>query len=101
MGSQEPFVPNGSKVTFPPSLYQRNGRDISEAIDSRTVAGEKMNGIDEEVHGLANSMVDRLNWARSQEPFVPNGSKVTFPPSLYQRHTNTNHHSKDIANKEV
>ena len=100
--SQEPFIPNGSKVgTFPSSLYQqrRNYRDISEAIGSQTVAGEKVDGIDAEVHGLANSMVDRINWNRSQEPFVPNGSKVTFPSSLYQ--SNQNKHANDIANKEV
>jgi hypothetical protein len=85
--SQEPFVPNGSQVTFPASFYQtqRNGKDISEK------------NIDAEVHGLANSMVDRINWNRSQEPFVPNGSQMTFPaaPSLYQ------HDKHDIANKEV
>lgn len=89
--SQEPFVPNGSQVTFPPapSLYQRrrNGRDISEK------------NIDAEVHGLANSMVDRINWNRSQEPFVPNGSQVTFPPapSLYQRQRN----GRDISEKNI
>jgi len=44
-------------------------------------------------------MVDRINWNRSQEPFVPNGSKVTFPSSLYQSHANK--HTHDIANKEV
>ena len=44
-------------------------------------------------------MVDRINWNRSQEPFVPNGSKVTFPASLYQHHANK--HTNDIANKEV
>merc|ERR1719183_1479046 len=44
-------------------------------------------------------MVDRINWSRSREPFVPNGSKVTFPSSLYQEHTNQ--HTRDIANKEV
>jgi phage tail protein X len=69
--SQEPFIPNGSQVTFPaPAAFyqrQRNGRDISEK------------NIDVEVHGLANSMVDRINWNRSQEPFIPNGSQVTFP----------------------
>jgi len=99
--SQEPFIPNGSKVTFPSSLYQhrRNNRDISEALGSQTVAGEKVDGIDAEVHGLANSMVDRINWNRSQEPFIPNGSKITFPSSLYQQHVNQ--HAKDIANKEV
>merc|ERR1711934_862352 len=97
--SQEPFIPNGSKVTFPSSLYQhrRNNRDISEAIGSQTVAGEKVDGIDAEVHGLANSMVDRINWNRSQEPFIPNGSKVTFPPapSLYQARRN----GRDISEK--
>merc|ERR1712178_283877 len=88
--SEEAFVPNGSKVTFPPApaaLYQRqrNGKDISEK------------NIDAEVHGLANSMVDRINWNRSKEPFIPNGSEVTFPaaPSLYQQN------KADIANKEV
>ena len=88
--SKEPFIPNGSKVTFPSSLYQdrRNIRDISEAIGSQTVAGEKVDGIDAEVHGLANSMVDRINWNRSKEPFIPNGSKVTFPSSLYQHVNN-------------
>jgi len=99
--SKEPFIPNGSKITFPSSLYQnyRNNRDISEAIGSQTVAGEKVDGIDAEVHGLANSMVDRINWNRSKEPFIPNGSKITFPSSLYQ-HVN-NQHAHDIANKEV
>jgi len=51
--SQEPFIPNGSQVTFPASFYQRNVKDISEK------------NIDAEVHGLANSMVDRINWNRS------------------------------------
>lgn len=85
--SKEPFVPNGSKITFPSSLYQdrRNVRDISEA------------NIDPEVHGLANSMVDRINWNRSKEPFVPNGSKVTFPSSLYQNYRNT----KDISEANI
>merc|ERR1712178_128693 len=99
--SKEPFIPNGSKVTFPSSLYQnyRNNRDISEAIGSQTVAGEKVDGIDAEVHGLANSMVDRINWNRSKEPFVPNGSEVTFPPapSLYQTYRN----GKDISEKNI
>merc|ERR1711937_8168 len=101
--SQEPFVPNGSKVTFPSSLYQhrRNGRDISEAKGAYTVAGEKVDGIDEEVHGLANSMVDRLNWGRSQEPFVPNGSKVTFPSSLYQHRRNGKDISEAIGSQTV
>jgi len=88
--SEEPFVPNGSKISgFPdaPSLYQRNGRDISEKK------------IDAEVQGMANTMVDRLNWPRSEEPFVPNGSKVTFPASLYQHQEGQM--EKDIANKEV
>jgi hypothetical protein len=47
---------------------------------------------------MANTMVDRLNWPRSEEPFVPNGSQMTFPAaSLYQHHKN----AQDIANKEV
>jgi len=90
--SQEPFIPNGSQVTFPaPAAFyqtQRNGRDISEK------------NIDAEVHGLANSMVDRINWNRSQEPFIPNGSQVTFPaaaPSLYQRQRN----GRDISEKNI
>jgi hypothetical protein len=67
------------------SERQRNGKDISEK------------NIDAEVHGLANSMVDRINWNRSQEPFIPNGSQVTFPPapSLYQRNV------KDISEKNI
>lgn len=65
--SEEPFVPNGSKVTFPSSLYQRNGRDISEKK------------IDEDVQDFANGNVERQAWPRSEEQFVPNGSKVTFP----------------------
>jgi len=89
--SEDAFVPNGSKVTFPAAapaaFYQRNGRDISEK------------NIDAEVHGLANSMVDRINWNRSQEPFVPNGSKVTFPAAdpaaFYQRN------GRDISEKNI
>ena len=87
--SKEPFVPNGSQLNWPSSLEQtgRNYRDISEKQ------------IDEEVHGLANSMVDRINWNRSKEPFVPNGSQLNWPSSLYQHQNNK--HSVDIANKEV
>ena len=101
--SKEPFIPNGSKVTFPSSFIAtgRNYRDISEAKGAYTVAGEKVDGIDEEVHGLANSMVDRINWNRSKEPFVPNGSKWNFPASLYQHQNYQNAHANDIANKEV
>merc|ERR1719230_2428474 len=101
--SKEPFIPNGSKVTFPSSLYQnyRNIRDISEAIGSQTVAGEKVDGIDAEVHGLANSMVDRFNWNRSKEPFIPNGSKVTFPSSLYQNRRNIRDISEANIDPEV
>jgi len=44
-------------------------------------------------------MVDRINWNRSQEPFVPNGSKVTFPAAdpaaFYQQN------KRDIGNGEV
>ena len=86
--SDKPFVENGSDWKFPKgqAYYQRNGRDISEK------------NIDAEVQGMANTMVDRLNWPRSEEPFVPNGSQVTFPAaSLYQHHKN----AQDIANKEV
>ena len=43
-----------------PQEQQR--RDISE------------NGIDENVHWFANPNTETLNWPRSQEPFVPNGS---------------------------
>jgi len=44
-------------------------------------------------------MVDRINWNRSQEPFIPNGSKVTFPePAAFYQNSNVKH---DIANKEV
>jgi hypothetical protein len=74
--SEDAFVPNGSKVTFdaPAGLYQRYGRDISEAVDSVTTAGKKSNGIDEDVHGFANKNVERLAWPRSEEAFIPNGS---------------------------
>ena len=68
--SEEPFVPNGSQISgFPaaPSLYQRNGRDISEKK------------IDEDVQDFANGNVERQAWPRSEEQFVPNGSQVTFP----------------------
>jgi hypothetical protein len=74
--SEAAFVPNGSKVTFPAAdpvanpytLYQRfrNEKDISES------------NIDAEVHGLANSNVDRMPWARSERPFVMNGSESKF-----------------------
>jgi DNA polymerase IIIc chi subunit len=91
--SQEPFVDNGSKVTFPPaaapSLYQRHVRDISEK------------NIDVEVHGLANSMVDRINWNRSQEPFIPNGSEVTFPAAQAASFFTRSRNGKDISEKNI
>ena len=88
--SDKPFVENGSDWKFPKgseaAYYQRNGRDISEKK------------IDAEVQGMANTMVDRLNWPRSEEPFVPNGSQISgFPaaPSLYQRN------GRDISEKKI
>jgi len=92
--SEEPFVPNGSQVTFPAAeplaLHQRNVKDISEKK------------IDEDVQDFANKHVERQAWPRSEAAFVPNGSKVTFPaaaavPSLYQRFRN----EKDISEKDM
>jgi len=54
-------------------MYKRDG-DISEAVDSVTVAGKKKNGIDEDVHDFVHNNVERLAWPRSEEAFVPNGS---------------------------
>jgi hypothetical protein len=71
-----------------PALQQRKKKDIAEK------------GMDEEVHGFANSMVEPIAWPRSQAPFVPNGSdkkahRATPDVTLSQKS------KKDIANKEV
>jgi hypothetical protein len=61
---KEPPAYNGSgpKAHRVPLLQQRKKKDISEK------------GINEEVHGFANSMVDPLPWPRDKEPPAYNGS---------------------------
>jgi cysteinyl-tRNA synthetase len=50
--------------------------------------------MDPEVHGFANSMVDRLPYERTQEPTLNNGSgPKAFKSTLMQK--------QDIANAEV
>jgi len=53
-----------------PNPQQRKKKDIAEP------------GMDEEVHGFANSMVEPIAWPRKQEPYAPNGSgPKAFPPA--------------------
>lgn len=63
-------VPINAYSQGEPAPQQRKKKDISEK------------GIDEEVHGFANSMVEPLAWPRKQEPFAENGSgPKAFPPT--------------------
>ena len=47
--------------------HHRHNRNYGADISERQ--------IDEEVHGFANPNTETLNWARSEDPFIMNGSK--------------------------
>lgn len=68
--------------------------------------------MDEEVHGLANPNSEVLNWTRSKESFIPNGSKnpesgygYVEPAELLQHKTkhHKHHHNihRDISEKQI
>jgi hypothetical protein len=98
--SQEAFKMNGSLnpasgygYVAPAELYQRHypvpRRDISEKQ------------IDEDVHDFANPNTEALNWPRTPNSFIPNGSNNPesgygyVAPSLYQHY----HPMRDISEK--
>jgi len=70
------------------SFYQ-NRHHRGNAYD-RSDISEKQ--IDEDVHDFANPNTEALNWPRTPDSFVPNGSKNPesgygyVAPSLYQHH---------------
>jgi len=45
-------------------LSQRSRKDIAEP------------GMEPNTHAFANDQVDVMNWDKSKEPFIPNGSKA-------------------------
>lgn len=65
-----------------PALQQRKKKDIAEA------------GMNEEVHGFANSMVEPIAWPRATQPPAYNGSGP-------KAHKNVLSQKSDIANAEV
>lgn len=99
--SQEAFKMNGSLnpesgygYVAPAELYQRHyphpRRDVAERRD----ISEKQ--IDEDVHDFANPNTEVLNWPRSPNGFIPNGSQNPdsgygyVAPSLYQHRNRHN-----------
>ena len=108
--SQDPFIMNGSKnpesgygYVAPAELYQHKHHRHNP--NSRRDISEKQ--IDEDVQDFANPNTEALNWPRTPDSFIPNGSKNPesgygyVPPSLHQHHHRHNHlHQKrDIAEK--
>ena len=98
--SKEAFVPNGSNPkAF--KLHQHHSHHQQDDISEK--------GIDENVHWFANPNTETLNWERSKEPFVPNGSNPKAfkgSASLYQRRrgdlseTGMNEDVHDFVNKQ-
>ena len=54
-----------------PTPQERKKKDIAEK------------GMDEEVHGFTNSMVEPLAWPRKQQPFAENGSGPKAHPPFH------------------
>ena len=72
-----------------PAPQERKKKDIAEK------------GMDEEVHGFANSMVEPLAWPRKQVPFAENGSGPKAHPPTHNEPIGAYPQKMDIANKEV
>ena len=89
---QVPYPENGSgPKAFPPTANTYAQGPVPQQRKKKDIA-EK--GMDEEVHGFANSMVEPIAWPRKQVPYPENGTgPKAFPPALSQK--------SDIANKEV
>jgi hypothetical protein len=81
--NNQPEVP---RLAYPrttePVLYNGSGAKAHKfsLYQEAPVASEKIRkdisekGIDEEVHGFANPMTETLNWERTKDAFLPNGS---------------------------
>jgi hypothetical protein len=84
--SEAPHADNGSgPKAFPPTPDMAGGlvyAQASPALQQRKKKDIAEKGMDEEVHGFANSMVEPLAWPRKQVPFNANGSGAkAFPPT--------------------
>merc|ERR1711934_221474 len=106
--SQDPFIMNGSKnpesgygYVPPAELYQHRHHRYNP--NYRRDISEKQ--IDEDVHDFANPNTEVLNWPRTPDSFIPNGSKNPesgygyVPPALLQHHNR--HNMRDVSEKQI